>query len=1380
MHKQPYNIIKIDKYTNKIQMPNLLLMTRSFDVIGKISNYSNWNISLVGNGMDEISFEVNKYINGVLCPIWDDLIDLKIVDVMGFGRFEISVNYTDNTQTVKSVHGISLETELAQIPLYEFHVNDDDAMTMDKTDDNKDDFDEHGNFIPTVFYREILLDDTPEEAKKKRKHSLLHRVLADKAPHWHIGSITSHITFSEDEQPENVETFQRTYTCDGTSIYDFLTGEVAKESNVIFTFDTINREINCYSLCDCIDQETGKILAKGIGEDTNILVSKNKLANEITISSNKENVKNCFRIEGGDDVITDMVRIVNMNGSNYIYQFADFQYNDMPEALKNKIQAYQEIMSSQEVQDKYYGNGEMSDFINGTLTLFVTSETEAATVLNICKNNKIVTNNTKISDYADTPYWYIVTSNNAKELYLSKTQKSPYKSVENAFNTMGIYTRLCEKYDELSYFESSMMPEVIISETTAEEQYNIVVDELTKSDMTVGVSSLNNYNDNLFAGISNNIEAMANILIDARYNAEVIKDSASFGKNEKDEYIWTGNIQITRAADDTDCYPKNNTEAYQNTIHVKVSDDELTFTKQKIEKALSKGSMLDIDFDIDTIWNDAELALEKKSEKIREYFNLYSLTRLKSFYDGYNSCLSILMSLLDTSSVRQELYNKYYHIMQMISNPPTSENPNPVPGVLDIRQAQVKSINTEIENITREQKKFQENENYNFQKYLGDDLYIEFCKYRREDSYTNSNYISDGLSTSECLVKAKELVEAATKEAKKACVLQRTVSTALNNLFALPQFEQLYDKFALFNYIRIRTEDEILKLRLIGVEFNGDSVSDINVTFSEQIESIDGKTDDLTSIIQQAGNMATSFPSTALQAKKGAEANNTVSEIYNVGLNASKAMLTNNDSNEVTVTSSGIICKRMDDEGYYGDKQLRLTGNMLAFTKDAWKNVSLAIGETTFTNPITNETENAYGIIAENIVGKLIASENMYIGNKDGSVQITGEGITISNGVIKSANYSPDKKTGSIIDLTDGNFSFAGDKLTYNNKTNSLSLNGKVIASSGKIGNFNIGTALYLGTDSNESTIPGVYLGTDGIRLYQDNEHYVDMKKGVLSAKGVNITGTIKATDITATNTGTIGCWTINSNSIYRTSSSFGDASGMYFGTSGLSIKNKFSVDSTGKLTTKDADITGNIQATKIIARNAYHIVDSDFEDEKIRIISSFGDNSTDTKYGFGRLTMNGYSDKYNYISFEDESQDRSCRIVTDNFSAPGVTNTSDERLKNSFKNLDAFDEVFMDLNPIAFKYNNGKSDRYHFGFGANAVKNALLNHGFTTKDFAGFVQMTNAFNDEEYSGIADPMGLRYTEFISWNTHMIQKLYKEIDYLKSEISQYKSMLLKEV
>ena len=135
-------------------------------------------------------------------------------------------------------------------------MNDEDAMSMEVTQYNENDFDtNNGNFIPTVFYD-----------KNDEKHSLLNRVIADKAPHWKIGYVTPYIALSEEDEPESSDTFQRTYTGEGVSIYDFLTGDVAKESNVIFVFDTINREINCYSLCDCIKQETGELLVHGIGE----------------------------------------------------------------------------------------------------------------------------------------------------------------------------------------------------------------------------------------------------------------------------------------------------------------------------------------------------------------------------------------------------------------------------------------------------------------------------------------------------------------------------------------------------------------------------------------------------------------------------------------------------------------------------------------------------------------------------------------------------------------------------------------------------------------------------------------------------------------------------------------------------------------------------------------------------------------------------------------------------------------------------------------------------------------------------------------------------------------------------------------------------------
>ena len=444
-----------------------------------------------------------------------------------------------------------------------------------------------------------------------------------------------------------------------------------------------------------------------------------------------------------------------------------------------------------------------------------------------------------------------------------------------------------------------------------------------------------------------------------------------------------------------------------------------------------------------------------------------------------------------TSEAQNAMYQKYeqrYKIVESIHKK---------------RQSQINEINEKIAAILREQTKFQKD--HDFRTYLGEH-YLEFCRYRREDAYTNSNYISDGLSTHDCIAKAKELLEAATKEAKKACVLQRTVSTSLNNLFALPEFEPLYDKFALFNYIRVRTEDEILKLRIIGIEFSGDSTEKIEVTFSDQIESLDGTLSDLQSIIKQAGSMATSYPSTVLQAKQGSEANGEIADIYNNGLNAAKAMLKNNDSNEVTITSSGIVCKRMDDEGVYGEKQLRITGNIMAFTDDNWQSVRMAIGETMFQNPVTGDKKPEYGIIAENIVGKLIAGDKAFIGNKNNNVLITGDGITIKNGFIQSANYKAGK-TGSMLDLSNGTFDYAGGRLTY--KNNTLAVKGNITAdeliatSKGKIANFNISeNELYTdGYNSNFDENKGIYLGQNGLMI--KNKFKVDESGNLTATSGI-------------------------------------------------------------------------------------------------------------------------------------------------------------------------------------------------------------------------------------------------------------------------------------
>lgn len=123
-----------------------------------------------------------------------------------------------------------------------------------------------------------------------------------------------------------------------------------------------------------------------------------------------------------------------------------------------------------------------------------------------------------------------------------------------------------------------------------------------------------------------------------------------------------------------------------------------------------------------------------------------------------------------------------------------------------------------------------------------------------------------------------------------------------------------------------------------------------------------------------------------------------------------------------------------------------------------------------------------------------------------------------------------------------------------------------------------------------------------------------------------------------------------------------------------------------------------------------------------------------------------------------------------------GATVTSDERLKNSFKPLDEFDGVYMDIEPCAFKYNNGTSGRFHFGVKAQNVKEAFESHGYTTQDFGGFVQMSDSPENEDYCGVDDPMGLIYTEFTMWNMHMVQELYKKVGKQQEEIANLKETI----
>ena len=97
-----------------------------------------------------------------------------------------------------------------------------------------------------------------------------------------------------------------------------------------------------------------------------------------------------------------------------------------------------------------------------------------------------------------------------------------------------------------------------------------------------------------------------------------------------------------------------------------------------------------------------------------------------------------------------------------------------------------------------------------------------------------------------------------------------------------------------------------------------------------------------------------------------------------------------------------------------------------------------------------------------------------------------------------------------------------------------------------------------------------------------------------------------------------------------------------------------------------------------------------------------------------------------------------------------GAAVTSDERKKNSIEPLpDAYEAMLDKLTPVRYKYNDGKSGRYHAGFRAQEVKAALEAAGLTTQDFGGFVDL---------NGDGEELGLIYAEFIAL---LLQKIKRQ-------------------
>ena len=907
--------IEFDSSHNVIE-PTMVLAQKSGKLLGSIQCHK-IKLKESLNSPADFYFEVYKADYANNSSLWDNIEDFKIVWVKEWNKcYEIYVETTDESGIRKSVTAKSLgEAELSQINLYGIEINTENDIARD-------------NYAPTILYN-------PQNTSV----SLLHRI-SNKIPHYTINHVDN-----------SISNIQRTFSFDNKSIYDAFQ-EIAEEIHCLFDISchyvngVLTRQISVYDLdsyCPVCEERGSFITAcskcgntsgiiKGYGNDTGIFIDTENLANTITYKVENESVKNCFKLEAGDDLMTATVINGNPNGSSYIWYIPQKIKNDMSTVLVQKLDDYGDLY-------EYY-----LDEYNATIPADI-----------ITSYNQLVTKySTYNQDLQSITYPIVGFS----------------KIIEAYYNTIDLYL----------FLKSGLMPTVAVASTNATTE----ITKLTSNALSpVSVQDLSVCS---LSSAESAVLSVAKTIIDHRYKIDIT--TSSYENN-----TWQGNFTITNYSDDEDTATSGN-------ITIIVNDDYEKFTKQKIDKILSKSVANGEPADIADLFalSNQNFVLEIKK---------YCLARLRSFHDCCQSCLDVLIQqgIADkslwanrVSDLYTTIYLPYYNKLHLLE------------AEIQLRESEIALItgtydsDGNIENngvqtlIEKERAKIQQA--LNFENYLGQTLWLEFATFRREDTYKNDNYISDGLNNAELFEKALQFMETAKKDIVKSATLQHTITATLKNLLVMPEFEPLLNQFEVGNWLRAKIDGQIYKLRLLDYEIDFDSLEILNVTFSDVVYG-DNEVSDVESVINQAKSISTSYGAVTRQMEQGKKTTGIVNDWKENGLNVNNTKIVcQADNQSYTSDEHGMLFRKYDPiNESYDNKQLKITNSTLAITDDNWETVKSAVGYYYYFDPTTNKLVEGYGVNAETIVGKLILGEQLGIYNNSGSMMFDDDGLTITNNV---------------------------------------------------------------------------------------------------------------------------------------------------------------------------------------------------------------------------------------------------------------------------------------------------------------------------------------------------------------------------------------------
>lgn len=452
-------------------------------------------------------------------------------------------------------------------------------------------------------------------------------------------------------------------------------------------------------------------------------------------------------------------------------------------------------------------------------------------------------------------------------------------------------------------------------------------------------------------------------------------------------------------------------------------------------------------------------------------------------------------------------------------------------------KSQIRQIELEITNLKNQQNLIGEqmeeiissiSMNNNFTKTQLDEL----SKFIREDELSSSNFVvTDIMTDSERMDMLHEMLKYGREELSKISQPTLQFSCDMINLFSIPEFDKVSDKFETGNYIHISMRDDyVVKARIIEIEINLYDENDFNATFGNIVKSEKNKLfEDVTEALKISSSVATSVSFNSSNWNKANKDTSTINKMLADGLLAAGQILKSVQS-DILIDDRGMIIsnKNKQDSLYAGDS-IFVGGGQILFSDDNLKTIKTALGRIKYTKKGIEYDD--FGLLAQFVIAGYIAGsiiEGTEFINGNGTFSVTPEGYLTSkagniggweiteNAIYNNIPFDNKKNSKSTGMGTYGsNWAFwAGNGKYWVNQ------DGEIHAELGRIGGAEIGSTYLKATNGKwqldssgyatltGAKINGVDIGsTFGGVTYNGNGTYGNFNYGFNAGHGFGVSG---------------------------------------------------------------------------------------------------------------------------------------------------------------------------------------------------------------------------------------------------------------------------------